>query len=97
MLILIFECQVLLRMHGAIYCRSDVDLFNYLPRHSHFHLHATRNSENLVVPFFHRSKTQRSIFYIGPQLWNALPIEVKMLSSFSSFGRNIRINMLEDY
>ena len=33
-----------------------------------------------MIPLFKTNKTQRSIKYIGPSIWNKIPIEIRHLN-----------------
>ena len=49
------------------------------------HDHSTRGSQtNLTI----NSSNHRSLRYIGPNLWNSLPTNLKQLPSISSFKKN---------
>ena len=57
----------------------------------------TRNS-NLSKPKKHLlTRTQQSITYIGPVLWNSLPIEIQSIKSIQIFKRNLKSHYLSKY
>ena len=57
---------------------------NYFLKAKNYHNYITRSSslENLVVPLFKTKKTQFSIKYTGPAVWNSIPFNIKMNSIF---------------
>ena len=49
-----------------------------------------QNHVNLVCPRYRTTLFKHSIFYYGPQLWNALPNEIRNVSSHTQFKRKIK-------
>ena len=58
----------------------------------------TRNQSRLINPQFQRlSRTQQSVFFSGPSLWNSLPPELKNLSNIANFKRNLKKFLIDAY
>jgi len=55
------------------------DRHNYNTRHS--------AKDNNVIPLRHRKQDQNGFMYLGPKVWNSIPITIKTkhLSNFKSF------------
>ena len=68
-----------------------------LPTQSDNHDYFTRNRNDLMIPRFHRSKTQATIFYRGIIFWNNLPGHIKTLQSSASFKNAVKHMIIEDY
>ena len=84
-------------LYKAIKCDSDLGIFSSLTRHADLHSHETRCSDNLLVPFYRLSNSQRSISYLCPTYWNSLPLQIKNSSSFPMFKREIKKLILLEY
>ena len=53
---------------------------------------------NLAVPQFHRlTTTQRAISFVGPTLWNKIPIEIRSERTLSLFKRSLKNYFLNLY
>jgi len=46
------------------------------------HGHNTRQLSNIKVPTMHKKLTQSTYLYIGPNIYNILPLEIKHINSF---------------
>ena len=60
------------------------------------HDYSTRNAQNITLPLFNKSKSQRTIFYKGIVYWNNLPTNLKNLRSEIMF-KNATKSMLLGY
>ena len=57
----------------------------------------TRNC-NLAKPKSHRlTRTQQSITFSGPKLWNSLPPEIRRIKSLSIFKKKLKTHYLSNY
>ena len=55
-------------------------------------LNSSRRPYNLMVPRINQSTFGlRSIQYEGPRIWNHLPDDIKMVQSYNSFMKMIKI------
>ena len=71
----IHKCFLLLFMFKNIRNSSGSPVFKFIESS-----HGTRGSStNLVCPKFRTTLFRNSIMYFGPQLWNSLPIDIKLL------------------
>ena len=60
--------------------------------------HLTRHFNNLVILFFHLSKTPMSVLLVCAKLWNALPDAVKSeITSLSLFKQKLRQHLISLY
>jgi hypothetical protein len=59
----------------------------------HIHNYPTRSatSNNLSLPQPHTEKYKRNLSFIGPSLWNALPIKLRNSASLELFKRDFKI------
>ena len=48
----------------------------------------TRSNSQIVSSSFKTTISQQSIKYVGPKVWNALPIEIKNSNSLALFKNN---------
>ena len=55
-------------------------------------------SRDLAIPSFNRlTLSQHSITYIGPKIWNDLPLNIRECSTISSFKVNLKKHLLSQY
>ena len=53
---------------------------------------------NQIAPLFQRlALTQRSLNYIGPQIWNSLPDNIRNITCLSLFKRLTKKYLIESY
>ena len=53
---------------------------------------------NLAKPKSHRlTRTQQSITFSGPKLWNSLPPEIRLIKSLSIFKKKLKTHYLSNY
>ena len=54
-------------------------------------LHNTRNNVNsLYIPFYRTVRSQKSVFYCAPKIWNSLPNELKIINNIITFKSKLR-------
>ena len=58
------------------------------------HDYQTRFHDAFQLPFPHLSLYQRSLKYIGPKLWNRLPLEIKSAPNISIFKSRLKKYLL---
>jgi len=75
----------------------DITYFNdYYTKKSLVHDHTTRQTSDLHINFKPCNKYGRSMFYYNSIMsWNNLPRDIKNITSFVSFKRNLRKHLLE--
>ena len=61
------------------------------------HNYSTRNANNIILPLFRRSKTQRTIFYQGIILWNNLPEDLKAKRTEHTFKFSVKTMYIATY
>ena len=61
------------------------------------HHYFTRNRNDSVVPFFNRTKCQRTWLFNGVSFWNNLPITIKEIKSSKCFKTAIKNHLLDQY
>ena len=57
----------------------------------------TRNSHNLVPKHHKLSRTQQAISYVGPKIWNKLPISIGIIPNLNTFKRTLKSYLLSHY
>lgn len=55
------------------------------------HPYETRNKKNVQLPKPVRTHTQHSFYYLGPKLYNMIPLELRTTSSIYVFKKQIRL------
>ena len=70
---------------------------NSITTHENIHDYNTRNSNNIVLPQFHRAKTQSTVFYKGIILWNDLPQFIRDIRYKGAFMNSLKTLFLNDY
>ena len=61
------------------------------------HGYSTRQSVDLRTSLRRTALTQHSIFYVGPKIWNTLPLDIRNLENLNTFKRNLNIYLLSKY
>ena len=95
---LFFKLKILKIEHLYEYF-SIIDTFERMKNGEYrvSHDRETRNC-SLAVPKFHRLlKTQQSISFSGPTLWNNLPAEIKNISSLDSLRNSLKDYFVNQY
>ena len=76
-------------------------IFMYNSNTSDFHsnhTHNTRHSRSNLVPVFQRTtRTQQSLSYSGPKIWNQIPIEIRLLPTVHQFKKKLKDYLVEKY
>ena len=89
----ILKLQDLYRFYAAL------DTFEKLKK-GHYeitHDRNTRNKQN-ALPKYHRlSRTQQSITFSGPTIWNTLPDHLRNINSLPNFKHKLKKYLLEQY
>ena len=83
----IFKYHVLIYM----YKNKDLPIFNVQ------HDVSTRFRNNLVSSFQRLKKTQNSVYYVGPKLWNELPQNIRNSTRLIEFKNNLKEHLLSTY
>ena len=81
--------------HKTTFCLSE-----YLKQISSVHSYATSQSLNqdLFVPSIQTTQYGiRSLCYTGTNLWNSLPTNIKQITPFSKFRKNMKSSMIACY
>ena len=76
-------------------CDYDVDLLSNINANSDFHSFNTRYRDNLVLPRYRRTTSQKCILFQAVQLWNDLPCDAKKFNSLYKFKRYITEMLLD--
>ena len=85
---------VLQLVYKAVKFGSDSNVLSGIARHEDLHSYDTRHSNDLLLPLYHLSNSQRSISYQGPKFWNEIPDQIKNSNSLSLFKRKLRVFIL---
>ena len=87
-----------------IFCKSVVSyeqpyFFEKIVSHQEPHFHGTRfkYDERLTLPMYIKTKCQRSFLYQGIQLWNLLPVDLRLIGSPSVFKKILKIVSLDSF
>ena len=77
------------------YLTSNVNfsVSSHFQLHSDIHNHNTRHRSNLVLPHYHRSKSQLSFSFQSIKEWNNVPEEIKQ----SETGRQFKSKLKDHY
>ena len=65
------------RMFKAVNFDFDMILFNNLRNHQLIHNYSTRYNNNYITAQFSRSKSQHSLAFVGPRIWNSFVVQVR--------------------
>ena len=61
------------------------------------HTYTTRHSERLCIPTHRLSLFRHSTMYLGPLIWNSLPLHTKNVHSLNVFTRKLKDHLLDAY
>ena len=72
---------------------------NYFKRSSECHKYSTRSATNqkLFVPQMNTTHSQLSCLYTGVKIWNNLLLEIRSLSYYVSFKKELRKMLMDKY
>ena len=68
-----------------------------LPRFSVTHHHYTRQRTHSVSNFQRLTITQHSIYFIGPKLWNEIPLSIRNSNSLNIFKGKFKEILISNY
>ena len=74
-----------------------LSLTRYVSINSSIHSHCTRSNADFHIPYARTSVSQKTIYYAGPKLWNALPPYLKSAPSLNVFKRQYKERLLQSY
>ena len=78
----------------ALFVFKNFQLFD---QNLSFHDHFTRQREDLRSTFYRTRKSQTSIKYTGPSIWNSIPPSIKHVTSELSFKRQLKRHFINGY
>ena len=91
----LFLCNVACHLYKCImYENFDDDLLLYISRHTNQHSYATRNTAQITLPIFKKSRSQSSIYFTGCKTWNHLEASLKESLSFGSFKLKLKRSLI---
>ena len=93
----IFQMQVLLYIHKTINYHHDDSLLSNLTKYSSRHSYATRNCSTYVTPRIFKSTSRHCMEYLGVQIWNALPENLRHMTNLREFKTNIILMLQDEY
>ena len=61
------------------------------------HNHRTRHRDHLSLPYHRLSKFQHSTTYLGPVIWNYIPLQIQEAPSLNKFRKKQKNHILFNY
>ena len=94
----LFDFEVAKLMHQIIHKKSPNNFESYFTYSSNISVYSTRqkSANNLFLPSFHTSRTQRSIKYLGSKIWNNISYDIRTLP-FTKFKSSYKFHLLSKY
>ena len=94
---LLHDYQIMLFMHCYVYNRSKLPVVfhKYFEENESVHNHNTRQKHDFHTHIVHSETGKKSIKYKGSKLWNALPIDMKNISSKYLFKKKAKDYLLQ--
>ena len=81
--------------------RYSLALYMYRHRQSFAQLHTDsyliRNRESIAPQYQRLSVAQRSVYYMGPRVWNSLPEHIRNVQRLSGFKREVKKYFIGSY
>ena len=93
----IYFLQIAVYMYKFLNNNSNNNFTNIPISHSQVHEHATRNNNKLVMPRFNRKMSQFSIRFVGPKIYNEIPLDIKSAKSLYTFRKKLKLYLLSKY
>ena len=99
----ILKCEDLMRLETAALVFKiknktlPAQFYNYINEVGYISKKSTiaNTKKNYSIPFFKKTKSQRSIKYQGPLIWNSLDSEIKNSKSLKSFKIKLKSSFLK--
>ena len=82
-----FEIAKIVYCHNKKCLPSSFDHYFTFAKNSHSRLTRFSSHDHLIIPLFKTNRVQRSIKFIGPKIWNSIPIDLRK-HSFTKFKNN---------
>ena len=81
------------RFHVLVFMYKAISLGHFGIQHN-----LNTRQQDMANPVFQRlSKSQRAISYIGPTIWNNIPIYIRKIDTLSSFKRELKLHFIRSY
>ena len=89
-----FEIAKILYNYNNNCLPPSFDHYFTLAENSHSRMTRFSSQEQMVIPFYKTNRLQRSITYVGPKIWNLIPLEVRkfLFNRFHKCYKNLLIN-----
>ena len=85
-----FKFQVAIFMYSCHNNQLPVSLLECFRLNKSIHEHNTRSANNFHLPHVRTSLHKKSLFFIGPQIWNQLPERIRISQSLDVFKRRYK-------
>ena len=82
----------LLFVYKMLFFHNDLTWFSFYANPSYNTRYSTLR--NLRVPYIRTSHSRQSIDYLGPVLWNSMPLEIKKVENPNTFKRLLKSHLL---
>jgi len=87
--------QILCVVHKCIHkMHIPVIFYDYFKLNSDVHPYGTRNSNNTFIPKFSTTKGLKTTRYSGANWWHDLPFQIRSTTSYGTFKRLLKLEML---
>ena len=89
-----FEIAKILYNYDNDCLPPSFDHYFTLTKNSHSRTTRFTSQEQMAIPFYKTNRLQRSIKYVGPKIWNSIPLEVQKCSfnQFNKCYKNLLMN-----
>ena len=81
-----FEIAKILYTYNNNCLPPSFDHYFTFAKNSHSRMTRFSSQEQMVIPLYKTNRLQRSIKYVGPKIWNSIPLEVRKFS-FNRFNK----------
>ena len=97
---LFYSCKILkvydmYRLNIGLYMYDNWETGSYF--RSHNHDYNTRNHNSLVPSAARLTVTQNSISVVGPNIWNSIPLEIRLSPTRNIFKNRLKAHFLLNY
>ena len=93
----LFKYQILTYMYKTINWHYDLKVLAALNLQTDIHHYNTRNANSYRLPNYRKSMSRFSLIYLGPSLWNQLPLQIRDIPSFRKFKSRLIARYIAEY
>ena len=94
----IYKYFTLLKLFYMMHSEEENIVKNHLfnSAFNHHYITRFRSNNNIILPFFKKSKSQQCFIYKSVTFWNELPHEFKNIVNFIAFKKKLKAHLISN-